>query len=118
MAAPDSLSRSVRDGKSEAVGQQLVLLAHGPRAGEPEALAHPSVDGRVVNLQAALQQHLLNVTVAERVAQLPGNGLDDQGCLEVPSLEVGAGLALQLRGDDIQDHGALRNRRRRFGPYA
>ena len=37
------LSRFVRDGKSEAVGQELVLLADGPRAGKPEALAQHSM---------------------------------------------------------------------------
>jgi hypothetical protein len=38
-AAP--LSCFVRGGKSEAVGEQLVLLAHGPSAGKAEALAQP-----------------------------------------------------------------------------
>ncbi|BAQ50449.1 ParA family protein [Methylobacterium aquaticum] len=33
------LSRFVRDGKSEAAGEQLVLLPHRPRPCEPEALA-------------------------------------------------------------------------------
>src|SRR3954452_3100179 len=39
--ASASFSRFVRDGKPEAIGQQLVLLAHGPGAGEAEALAQP-----------------------------------------------------------------------------
>jgi hypothetical protein len=34
-------SSFVRGGKSKAVGQQLVLLAHGPRTGKAEALAQP-----------------------------------------------------------------------------
>ena len=36
-----TLSFFVRRGKSEAVSQQLVLLAHGPCTGKAEALAQP-----------------------------------------------------------------------------
>ena len=98
--------------KSEADCEQPVLLADGPRASKAEALAYPSVDGRVVILQAALQQHLLNVTVAECVAQLPGDGLDDQRRLELPPLEVTLGLTLQLGGDGAEDHEPAPERRR------
>ena len=59
----------------------------------------------MVDLQAALQEQLLDVAVAQRVAQVPGDGLDDQRRLEVPALEVALGLALQLGGDGVEDHG-------------
>ena len=38
---PPLLSCFVRDGKSEAAGEQVVLLADGPSTREPEALAQP-----------------------------------------------------------------------------
>jgi hypothetical protein len=38
----------------------------------------PAVEGAVVDLQAALQEHLLDVTIAEWVAQVPGDRLKDQ----------------------------------------
>ena len=41
----------------------------------------------MVDLQAALEEQLLNVAVAEWVAQIPGDGLQDQRCLEVAALE-------------------------------
>ena len=50
----------------------------------------------MVDLQAALQEQLLDVAVAERVAQVPGDRLHDQRRLEVPALEVVLGPALQL----------------------
>jgi hypothetical protein len=51
----------VRDGKSEAIREHLVLLAHGPRPREPEALAPPQhgfealdrAPGRVEGAKAA-----------------------------------------------------------------
>jgi hypothetical protein len=56
----------------------------------------------VVHLQAALQEQLLDVTVAERIAQIPGDGLQDQRSLEMPALEVVLGSALQLLGNRTQ----------------
>jgi hypothetical protein len=52
----------------------------------------------VVDLHAALQEHLLDVAVAQRVAQTPGHGLDDEAGLEVPAPEVATGFSLQLEG--------------------
>ena len=49
---------------------------------------HPAVQGGVVDLQAALQEQLLDVAIAERVAQVPRDRLQDQGCLEVPAFET------------------------------
>jgi hypothetical protein len=37
----------------------------------------PAVQGGVVHLQAPLQKQLLNVTVAQRIAQVPGDSLQD-----------------------------------------
>src|SRR3954447_1109080 len=66
---------------------------------------HPAVQGGVVHLQTALQEQLLDVAIAERVAQVPRDGLQDQRCLEVPALEIILGPALQLLGNRTQDHG-------------
>src|SRR3954453_5034247 len=66
---------------------------------------HPAVQGGVVDLQAALPKQLLDVTVAERIAQIPGDGLQDQRRLEVPALEVTFGATLQLLGNRTQEHG-------------
>src|SRR3954471_209675 len=60
---------------------------------------------RVVHLQAKLKEQLLDVAVAERVAQVPGDGLDDQRRLEVPAPEVILGPALQLGSEGAEDHG-------------
>jgi hypothetical protein len=32
----------------------------------------------MIHSDITLQEHILDVTVAERVAQIPGNGLDDE----------------------------------------
>src|SRR5215204_5244427 len=65
---------------------------------------HPAVQGGVVDLEAALQKQLLDVTIAERIAQIPGDRLQDQGRLEVPALEVILGPTLQLLDKGVQDH--------------
>src|SRR4051795_2200634 len=79
---------------------------------------HPAVQGGVVHLQTALQEQLLNVTVAERVAQVPRDGLQDQRCLEVPALEIVLRPALQLLGNRAQDHRPPPVRRRLCRPQA
>src|SRR4051812_39827764 len=58
----------------------------------------------MVDLEAALQEQLLDVTVAHGIAQVPGDGLQDQRCLEVPALEIVLRPALQLLGNRAQDH--------------
>ena len=45
----------------------------------------PAIEGGMVHRQAALQEQLLNITVAERIAQIPRDGLQDQRGLEVPA---------------------------------
>src|SRR5215207_1931164 len=79
---------------------------------------HPAVQGGVIDLQAALPEQLLDVTIAERVAQVPRDGLQDQRCLEVPTLEVILGPALQLLDKGVQDHGPPPVRRRICRPQA
>ena len=58
----------------------------------------------MVDRETALQEHLLDVAIAERIAQVPGHGLHDQAGLEVPPLKVIAGLSRQLEGERVQDH--------------
>jgi hypothetical protein len=68
----------------------------------------PAVQGGVVDLKAALQEQLLDVAVAERVAQVPRDRLQDQGCLEVAALEIALGPMLEPLDKGVQDHGRLR----------
>src|SRR3954471_5848911 len=79
---------------------------------------HPAVQGGVVHLQTALQEQLLDVAIAERVAQVPRDGLQDQRCLEVPALEIVLRPALQLLGNRAQDHRPPPVRRRICRPQA
>src|SRR3954469_19829449 len=72
----------------------------------------------MVNLKAALEEQLLNVAVAEWVAQIPGDGLQDQRCLEVAALEVVFGPTLQLLDKGVQDHRPPPVRRRICRPQA
>ncbi len=57
----------------------------------------PPIDGAVVDLEAALAEHLLKISIAERVTQIPGHRLHDQPCLEMSSLEIILRLALQRK---------------------
>src|SRR3954466_14140521 len=95
-------------------------LAEGPQPALDQGRVgqHPAVQGGVIDLQAALQKQLFDVTVAERVAQVPRNRLQDQRRLEVPALEIILGPALQLLGNRAQDHGAPPVRRRTCRPHA
>ena len=58
----------------------------------------------MVDRQAALPEQLLNVAVGQGIAQIPGDGLQDQRRLEVPAFEVVLGPTLQLLGNRTQDH--------------
>ena len=68
----------------------------------------------MVHLQAAFQKQLLDVTVAERITQVPGDRLEDQRRLEMPTLDVVLGpvlnspLTKSLRSDSL-------TRRKRIG---
>src|SRR3954454_13252379 len=68
----------------------------------------PVVQGGMVHRQAALPEQLLDVSVAERVAQIPRNGLQDHRRLEVAVLEVVLGPTLQMLDKGAQDYGSLR----------
>jgi hypothetical protein len=59
----------------------------------------------VVHLQAALPEQFLDVTIAQRIAQIPGDRLQDQRRLEVPALEVVLGPTLELLDKGVEDHG-------------
>src|SRR3954470_9874887 len=95
-------------------------LAEGPQPALDQGRVgqHPAVQGGVVDLEAALQEQLLDVTVAQGIAQVPRDGLQDQRRLEVPALEIILGAALQLLGNRAQDHGAPPVRRDPCGPHA
>src|SRR3954452_1048743 len=65
----------------------------------------------MVHRQAALPEQLLDVTVAQRITQIPGDRPQDQRGLEVAALEVVLGPALQPLGNRTQDHEVPPNRR-------
>ena len=71
---------------------------------------NPAVQGAVIDLQATLQEQLLDVAVAQRIAQVPGDGLNDEQRLVGSAFEIGLGALLQLRGDGGQDHRRLQGR--------
>src|SRR4051812_48879722 len=77
---------------------------------------YPAVEGGVVHLDTALQEQLLDVAVAERVAQIPADGLQEQRRLEMPAFEIALGPALQLGDDGVQDHGPAPGWRRQTRP--
>ncbi len=72
---------------------------------------YPAVDRAMIDLEAPLAKHLFQVTIAERVAQVPGNRLYNQPGLEMPALEIILRLALQLFGN-----GTYRKNKRPFHP--
>ena len=51
----------------------------------------------MIHPQAALPEQLLDITVAERVAQIPRDRLQDQRRLEVPALGAPGKLARSNR---------------------
>jgi hypothetical protein len=51
--------------------------ARSPALDQRSIGQHPTVQSGVVHLQAALLEQLLNVAVAQRIAQIPGDGLQD-----------------------------------------
>src|SRR4051794_21984084 len=59
----------------------------------------------MVHLQAALQEQLLDVAIAQRVAQIPRDGLQDQRRFVMAAPEIVLGSALQLLDKGVQDHG-------------
>src|SRR5699024_2632928 len=65
---------------------------------------YPAVDRAMIDLEAPLAKHLFQVTIAERVAQAPGNRLYNQPGHEMPALDIILRLALQLFRNRIQSH--------------
>ncbi len=63
----------------------------------------PAVEGRVVHLQAPLEEQLLDVPVAQGIAQIPGDGLQDQRRLIVAALEVALGPTPQPLDKGVQE---------------
>src|SRR3954470_7459773 len=98
----------------------------GPRPCWPSCKPHdgtsPHVrEHRLYLLARALtepQEQLLDVAIAERVAEVPRDGLHDQCRLEVAALEIVLRSALQLLGKRAQDHRPPPVRRRLCRPQA
>src|SRR3954468_1014879 len=65
----------------------------------------------MVHRQAALPEQLLDVAIAQGIAKILGDRLQDQRRLEVTALEVVPGPALQPLGNRTQDHEVPPNRR-------
>ncbi|EJL50770.1 hypothetical protein PMI09_04898 [Rhizobium sp. CF122] len=67
---------------------------------------------RAFHEAGATFEHLFEIAIAERIAQIPGNRLPDQPCLELPSFEIILRLVLRLFGNGIENHkhGAPTNR--------
>src|SRR3954469_12675378 len=79
---------------------------------------HPAVQGGVIDLEAALEEQLLDVTVAERIAQIPRDRLQDQRRFVVTAFEIVLRPALQLLDKGVQDHRPPPVRRRICRPHA
>src|SRR3954468_9859900 len=79
---------------------------------------HPAFQGGVIYLEAALPEQLLNVTVAERIAQVPRDRLQDQRRFVVAAFEIVLRPALQLLDKGVQDHRPPPVRRRIWCPHA
>jgi len=93
MSRRRGLTRSVACGSSQPALDQR-------RVGQ-----NPAVQRGVVHLQIALEEQLLDVTIAQGIAQVPGDGLQDQCRLEVAAFEVILGPTLQPLDKGVQDHG-------------
>ena len=65
-------------------------LAEGPQSPLDQGRIgqNPPVQGGVIHRKTTLQDQLLDVAIAERVAQIPGDSLQDQRRLIMAALEV------------------------------
>ena len=70
---------------------------------------YPAVDRAMIDLETPFAKHLFQISITQRISQIPGNRLYNQPCLEMPAFEIILRLALQLLGNGIQNHGSLRN---------
>src|SRR4051794_21503092 len=95
-----------------------VRLAEGsqPALDQRRIGQNPAVQDGMVHRQAALPEQLLDVAIAQGIAQIPRDGLQDQRGLKVAALEVVLGPTLQLLGNRPQDHGVPPNRGRQSRP--
>src|SRR4051812_23835481 len=100
------------------------LSRNGPADGPQPALdqrrvgQNPAIESAMVHLKAALEEHLLNIAIAQGIAQVPGDRLQDQLGLEVPALEIVLRPALQLLDQGVQDHAPPPVRRHPCSPHA
>lgn len=67
---------------------------------------NPSVDGAVVDFKSPLQEHLLQVPIAQRIAQIPGHCPTDQLGFNLSASEVILRLAFQFVGNRSENHDA------------
>ena len=66
---------------------------------------NPAVDRAVIDLEAALKEHALEIAIAQRIAQALCHRLNNQPGLEMASFEIVLGLTLELLGNRVQNHG-------------
>jgi hypothetical protein len=55
---------------------------------ERDILEHPTIQRRVIDLNAALLHHLLELTIADRIGHVPPHAPQDHLPLEVATLEL------------------------------
>jgi hypothetical protein len=65
---------------------------------------NPAVHRAVIDLEAAFKEHALEITIAQRIAQIPCHRLHDQPRLEMTPLEIVLGLTFQFLGNRVQNH--------------
>ena len=70
---------------------------------------NPAVHRAVIDLEAAFKEHALEITIAQRIAQIPCHRLHDQPRLEMTPLEIVLGLTFQFLGNRVQITGSLPN---------
>ena len=66
---------------------------------------NPAVDRAVIDLEAALKEHVLEIAIAQRIAQIPRHRLYNQPRLEMAPFEIVLRLTLQFLGNRVQNQG-------------